>query len=567
MYVRKTTRKNRDGSSVSYYQLAHNERDPITKKSTVNIIYSLGRVDKLDVEALRRLCESIARVCGLQVIKLPDELGCANDDIREIVKKVKFIGTYEIGEIAIIEALWERLGIGKIFRKIAGSTGANVLYERALLAMTANRLCEPESKLGVWDRWLRKVYLPSCNGLKLGQMYRGMDFFFDHYVEVEKSVFFNTANLFNLEVDLIFYDTTTVSFSTDEEDEEEIEEGAVRKYGYAKEGFWSPQVVVALAVTREGFPVRCWVFPGNTTDSDTIKRVRSDLRGWKLGRTLFVADAGINSESNRSELARACGKYILATRMASVSEVKRDVLSRRGRFSKIRDNLQAKEVVLGNGERRRRYILCYNPQEAERQKKHRSELVKRLEEIIDSHSDRKVTNQWVIELQASRRFKRYLTVTKGNKIRIDRSKVRAASRYDGKWVIETNDDTISFEDAAFGYKSLLVIEQCFRSLKKTRIKLNPVYHWLPRRIESHIRICVLSLLIQRVAEVSCGKTWAKIHSLLSELKVTECHTPDHIFFKLNEVRKEVAGIFNSLEIPLPKGVLGINPRPDSKKNL
>ncbi len=158
-----------------------------------------------------------------------------------------------------------------------------------------------------------------------------MDLLYDHYSQlIEKNIFFHTANLFNLKVDLIFYDTTTASFSIDQEDDDsEALDGAVRKFDRGKEGTWSPQVVVALAVTREGLPVRCWVFPGNTTDVNTVEKVRSDLRGWSLGR--------------------ACGKYLLACRMASVSEIKRDVLSKRGRYRVIKDNLQAKEVVIGDG--------------------------------------------------------------------------------------------------------------------------------------------------------------------------------------------------------------------------
>ncbi len=89
--------------------------------------------------------------------------------------------------------------------------------------------------------------------------------------------------------------------------------------GKPKEGGWAVQVVVALAVTREGLPVRCWVFPGKTTDVTTVEQIKADLRGWKLSRALFVADAGMNSKENRAELGRACGKYLLATRLASVA--------------------------------------------------------------------------------------------------------------------------------------------------------------------------------------------------------------------------------------------------------
>jgi transposase len=157
-------------------------------------------------------------------------------------------------------------------------------------------------------------------------------------------VFFQTANLFNLEVDLIFYDTTTASFSVDYEDDPQRHANAtLRKFGHAKEGFWAPQVVVALAVTREGIPVRSWVLPGNTADVITVEKVRADLRGWNLGRAMFVADSGMNCQDNHSELAKTCGKCLLACRMANIAEIKRDVFSNRGPYTVFADNLQAKD--------------------------------------------------------------------------------------------------------------------------------------------------------------------------------------------------------------------------------
>jgi transposase len=386
-------------------------------------------------------------------------------------------------------------------------------------------------------------------------MYEAMDLFYDHVSEVEENVFFQTANLFNLTVDLIFYDTTTASFSIDQEDDEEKRN--LRKFGRAKEGTWGPQVVVALAVTRDGIPVRSWVFPGNTTDVDTVEQVRADLRGWNLGRALFVADAGMNSEDNRSKLARACGKYLLACRMSSVSEIKQEVLTKRGRYTIFKDNLHAKEVTVGDGERRNRYILCYNPKEAKRQAKHRAQIIELLEYELNRHPDKSASAQWAIELLASKRFKRYLSVTKGNRLRIDRSKIKEAAKYDGKWVIETNDDTISLEDAACGYKGLMVIERCFRSLKKTQIKMTPMYHWVPRRIETHVRLCVLALLIERVAELSCGKPWRQIREALERLQVTKFENSSHRFLHRNEIDPETTNILKSLNISTPKQVLEI----------
>jgi len=335
--------------------------------------------------------------------------------------------------------------------------------------MVTNRLCAPESKLGVWDRWLSKVYIPPCGNLKLDHMYEAMDLLHKHSDQIEENVFFHTVNLFNLDVDLIFYDTTTTSFSIDLEDEDD-DNITLRKYGHVKKGFWAPLVVIALAVTRDGIPVRSGVFPGNTADVSTVEKIKADLRGWSLGRAMLVADSGMNIETNRSELSRACGKYLLACRMASIAEIKREVLSKRGRYTVFKDNLQAKEVIVGDGERRKRYILCYSPKEAARQQKHRQMIVEMLEAELASHQNQSATTQRAIDLRAFRRFERYLRVTKANLIRIDRTAIKVASKYDGKWVIETNDDTISLEDAARGYKGLMTIEQCFRSLKRTERK-------------------------------------------------------------------------------------------------
>jgi hypothetical protein len=201
MYLRTTRRKNKNGTVTEYLQLAHNERDPATNNTVARIIHSFGRADQLDREALVRLCKSIARLCDIKIIDpLADEAG----QTALLPRDVTISHTVELGTVLTIEALWERLEIGKIMRQTMAKKKITSAYDQALLAMVANRLCEPESKLGVWDRWLEKVYLPGCDGLKLRQMYEAMDFLHGHTEEIEEAIFFRTANLLNLAVDLVF---------------------------------------------------------------------------------------------------------------------------------------------------------------------------------------------------------------------------------------------------------------------------------------------------------------------------------------------------------------------------
>jgi len=181
MYLRTTKRKNKDGSEIQYFQLAHNFRDPDSGTVKASIIHNFGRVDQLDRADMERLCKSIARICNLEVRDpAKDGKGTTTDGGNDVFLPGVTMGeTKALGAVWVVSALWEQLGIGPILRKAAKEAGLGADYEKALLAMTTNRLCTPESKLGVWDRWLKTVYLPSCDNVSLSRMYEAMDFLYD----------------------------------------------------------------------------------------------------------------------------------------------------------------------------------------------------------------------------------------------------------------------------------------------------------------------------------------------------------------------------------------------------
>lgn len=551
MYLRRTSRTNRDGSRVEYIALAHNAWNPETRRSEPEVLYNFGRTEELDRAGLLRLCASLAKVCGV-------EFDPGKDQEPVEPESIKLLSSKDLGVPYVVAALWERLDIGPAFRAAADASHCSAPYDKALLAMVTNRLHSPESKLGVWSRWLDTVYLPQCQGLALGQMYEAMDLLHEHAAAVEERLFFHVANLLNLDVDVVFFDTTTASFAIDQADDDD----GLRRFGHSKEGTWTAQVVVALAVTREGIPVRSWVFPGNAADVAMIEKVRKDLRGWKLGRALLVADAGTDSKDNRKELMKGAGRYLLAVRAGSVKEVQEEVLSRAGRYKKVSEGLEVKEVQVGEGELRRRYFVCWNESEARRQAEHRKTVLEELHDELKSHPDLRATQKWAMELATSGRYGRYVE-TVGGKVAVDKASIAKAERLDGKWVLVTNDDTLSPEDAATGYRALLVIERAFRSLKSTQIEMTPMYHWAPRRIEAHVRICVIALLVQRVAELAAGLPWARIAHQLGRLHATEWEGSEHQFIQRTELDAEVTELLRKLEIPAPKRVLGVAKKADS----
>jgi hypothetical protein len=443
MYLRTTKRHNKDGSTVEYYQLAETRWDPTQRRPTAHIIHTFGRADTLDRDALLRLAQSISRVCqgGLDV---PPEVSPPGEalDIE---------WARPLGVVHVARALWEELGIGEVLRSVEPRGPRRAPHALALFTMVANRLAAPLSKLACSEHWLaERVYLPEAAALTLAHLYFALDFLDTHMEAIEREIFFRTADLFRADVDLIFWDTTRVYFEVDAEDTEcETKRGTtlppLRKRGYNKEGRGhQPQVGVGLALTRDGLPVRSWVFPGNTVDATTVAQVTESLRGWKLGRAIFVGDAGMDSEANRHELAQGLGQYILAMPMGKLTEVQAEVLARAGRFRPVTASLDGKEVVGGEGERRRRSSVCRNVAEAARQRQHREEVLAALrQELARRDPQAPDHTKRACELVASKRSGRYLSRGPGGRLAIEPQAVRRAARMDGKYVLLTNDDPLT----------------------------------------------------------------------------------------------------------------------------
>jgi hypothetical protein len=557
MYLRITQRQNRDGSTVTYYALAENTWNATAKRAEARVVHNFGRADQLDRAALQRLVNSINRVL--------DEGEAVASRTQEL-PPIEIEQVFELGVVLAARGLWEDLGIGAAIRRCIAEGELTAPHEAALFAMAANRLEHPGSKRACAERWLPDVaFLPDAAGLAVDQLYRALDFLAVWSDRIERDVFLQAADLFRLDVDLIFYDTTTAYFEIDEADEDPEEWGGrlyapLRRRGHNKEGRDNqPQVIIALAVTRDGMPVRSWVLPGDTADVSTVARIKDDLRAWRLGRCVFVGDAGMYSAENMAALARGLGRYILAVPMRKVKEIELEVLSRPGRYKPVADNLQVKEVVVGEGERRRRYVLCLNPEEAERQRLHREQVLVELTAELSLLREREADHpKAACTLLASRRYGRYLDTDYLGRPRLDVAKVKAAEKFDGKFVVITNDDTLSAEDVALGYKGAWIIESCFRRMKQTGLEVRPMFHWTPRRIEAHVRLCVLALQMQRAAEIRCTLPWARIAHELAALKAVRYRASERTIVQRTKIADSLGEILKKLGVSIPKQILSVS---------
>jgi transposase len=525
MYLRRTQRKRADGSVIGYLQLAHNRRvDGVTR---AEVLVNLGREDELDIEGLKRLAGSIARYTG------------ADGALDGLSDGFTVTDSRALGGVWLLDGLWKQLGVAKALQGVLGARRFSTDVERVLFALVANRALDPASKLAAAEWVTHDAPIPGLAGMDEDQAYRAMDLLVeaDAQARVQEAVFFATADLLNLEVDLLFFDTTSTYFERDEPDAAgEDDAAAFRAYGHSKDHRPDlPQIVIGLAVTREGIPVRVWVWPGNTNDMSVIGEVKDDLRGWRLGRVVTVVDRGFSSDENLRYLTRAGGHWIAGERMRDGSADAQAALSRQGRYQTVRDNLRVKEVRVGDGDAAKRFIICHNPAEAERDKTLRDETIQRLEAELERIKTARAKAKNAKASAAHHRAEcalrdhptlgRYLRHTKTGRLLIDRKKVAAEERLDGKYLLSTSDPDLSAEDVALGYKNLLEAERGFRDLKTT-LELRPVFHRLEHRIRAHVLICWLALLLIRITERQSGHTWRRCALELQRLHLVTLTGPD-----------------------------------------
>jgi hypothetical protein len=559
MYLRSTPRRNKDGTEVRYLQLAHNVWDRQKRRSAVQVVYNFGREDAANREALQRLAASVTRFLD------PDAALAASADGLEFTESRPLGGTW------VLDALWSRLGIGKEMRRLLKGRRRDEAAERVLFALVANRALAPSSKLAA-ARWVNEDAL--VTGLPVTSddaCYRAMDWLGEITGDLERKVFDSLVTLLNLEVDVLFFDTTSTYFVTEDEDEPvarddhgmplasgsagtgadgEREPGAFRTWGKSKDHRDDlPQVVIGMAVTRDGIPVRVWCWPGDTADSALIRQVKDDMRDWCLSKVIWVADRGFTSAENRRYLRKGGGSYIIGEKLRSGSADAAAALSRQGRYKDVAGNLKVKEVRISDEER---FVICFNPEAAERDAAVRAKMMARLEETIrDSDQlsrDKRAELRGVISTKPG--MNRYLRVTPGGLLRTDAAKAKAEENLDGKYLLRTADPKLSAEDIAVGYKQLLEVERGWRDMKQV-IDLRPVYHRREDRIRAHVTLCWLALLLARTAENAAGQTWPELRRELDRIHVGTFTGPAGTFQQRTELTKRHRDILKALQIDAP----------------
>jgi transposase len=520
------------------------------------VVATLGRLDQLEKDGqLDRLLASGARLSQSVMVLSAHRQG-----------EAPVVESRRIGPALVFERLWESLGVAQVVQRGLAQRRFEFPVERAVWLTVLHRLFCSGSDRSCLLHWRRDYSIPRTETLELHQMYRAMAWLGERLPQeeqqeatpfsprcvkdwVEEALFERRRDLFT-GLELVFFDTTSIYFEGEGGEE-------LGQYGHSKDHRRDrKQMIVGVVLDSEGRPLCCEMWPGNVTDVTTLIPVVDRLRRrFRIRSICIVADRGMISRKTIEQLqsAERDVRFILGTRMRNVKEVHQEVLSRGGRYREVYpprkssadpSPLKVKEVRIAE----RRYVVCLNEEQARKDQADREAIVTALREQL---------KQGAKSLVGNKGYRKYLR-SRGPKFEIDEAKVKAASRFDGKWVLQTDLEEMSAEEVTLKYKQLWMVEEMFRAAK-TLLETRPIYHKCDETIRGHVFCSFLALMLRkelqdRLEAVGHHFEWAEVLSDLEALQLTQVEHDGKQFLLRSEARGTCGRVFQAVGVAMPSTV-------------
>ncbi len=490
------------------------------------VVANLGRVDLLD-NKLDRLVSSLSKYCKNKLVA-PDQIECKEALIW--------------GSVLLARYLWEQVDLPEILKKHCQSHRQKFEVAETAFVLIANRLCEPSSEHGL-ARWLEHTFVCDCRGRRwqpdwlaaeritkqqrvkvehrqLNRWYRTLDALLAAKEKIEEALYLHVRDLFNLKVDMVFYDLTSTYFCR------KSPKGRLRRHGVSKDKKPRQVQVVVGVVMANGFPIAHHVFPGNTADKSTLQKVVADLdRRFGLRRVIVVSDRGLVSEQNLDFLSGQRFGYLLGV-PGRRSDEAADVLKALAdsQWQQVDQGNRVQEIRL-SGKKTRYFVIdsterrCYEESMRQRSMQRAKE---QLQKVVTAVRSGRLKDPAKIGARARGALSRnhghrYYSweVTGPGQFNFyeDQEKLAAEMLHEGKYILKSNDRHLTAIEAVACYKELNTVEQGFRDLKDV-IDMRPIYHKSDERIEAHIFVASLALFLKRTLEY-------QLSSKLPELSATD----------------------------------------------
>ena len=462
MFLKKTHSKNK-----TYYSIAETYRE--SGKVKHRILGHLGSLDSLNKQQIRNLVLALLKAIDSKDIVVNPE------EIQETERQ-------NWGAVAVYQKLWQKFDLDSLLQRSWQYRHFEFDALRSVFLMLLDRVILPSSKLKTFNTQTKYFGL---SPVSLQHLYRSLDLLADSKDEIEAGVFRKNVSLFNLTVDVVFYDVTTFYFESQKND-------ALKTFGFSKDNKINEvQVVMGLLMDGEGRPVGFDLYPGNTFEGKTLETALDKLKErFKIGKVILVADRGLCSANNMALLKAKDYDYIVGAKLKTMSKAFQQQALDLSGYETIEQPAGEPGIrykVLFEGEDR---IVCtWTEKRARKDKADRERLLQKAEEMLKTPS--KITGK-----RGARKYLKTSTETQG----LDLEKIKADEAWDGIYGIRTSTLELTPLDIYNAYHQLWKIEECFRVLK-TNLETRPIYHWTPKRIKGHFVLCFLAFLLERTLEL------------------------------------------------------------------
>jgi transposase len=490
-FLRKETKK-----SGTYLSICESYRDEAGRVQR-RVLRHLGNANDYNEESLERI--------GRQLIEIAKGPIPEPDNIEELSR-------YNYGFPVVILQLLRLYDLDVLMKRLTRKHKLSFSLLQHLLLMLCDRFNDPLSKLGSYN--LQNEYTGLGQSVELHHIYRTLDYLAINNDIIQTHIYNRNRNLFNYELDVVFYDVTTFYF-----DSEVQQDGALRQMGFGKDGkIGKTQILFSLLIDKNKVPIGFQIFKGSQYEGHTFEKAIEKLKAkYNIKRIIVVADSGMLNKANIALFDKggtAEGfEYIVGDRLKSMGEAAIEHLTNLNNYTTVTiKDREGNDIPLKycsypyNG----RTIICtWSEKRAKKDRAEREEKIAKAQKMIDQPSN--------IEKKASRYF---IKNTGEKKYTIDQQKIDKQLRFDGFKAIATNAKDITPQLALEKYKDLYKIEQSFRSFK-SYFETRPMFHWTDTRIEGHIVLCYISFCLLTFLQNKCSYSEQAIRKLLSRMELSK----------------------------------------------
>ena len=526
-----------------YLQIVENTRDG--SKTKQSVLCTLGRVDELEAGGkLDVLLRSGARLC---------ETAMLVSALRE--GTLESVSSKRIGGPLIFGRLWQETGCRQLMGELLRGREFTIPVERAIFSTVLHRLMVSGSDRAC-ERWLEAYAIPEAEGLELHHLYRAMSWLGEELADqsgatraprrtkdvIEERLFERRRSLF-CDLSMVLFDTTSLYF---------YGAGGPRLGRHGKSKDHRPdlkQVIVGVVLDGEGRPICSETWPGNATDVKALLPVVDRLRArFAISRMCVVADRGMISAATIAELEKRGIEYILGARERTDKQLRAIVadttpmvplLIPRARGQET--TIEVKQAVVDQ----RRYVVCFNPKEAERDAAARTAIIESLRDKLQ-HGDK--------ELVGNAGYRRFLATPRAGHFEIDPVRVAKDARFDGIYVLRTNS-TLPMLAIAIAYRQLWRVEAIFRTAKSI-LETRPIYHQSDAAIAGHLFCSFLALLLrkeldERLAAAGLDLEWGDIIRHLDRIEEVTVDQGSKRFVLRTQTHGLANSVFKAVGVALP----------------